>query len=612
VGRGALLLVVSVALIGGVANAAGALPGSSTRADPLRHPASVRRSKQGSRSGGRMRSAAIAARLAGAIDRAHSQRQRTRALLAVARVLRWPVVSTGGHVILSGARNMPRNFVLYDFELAATAEAVARGTTFSLEDLAEMLARGGLHPHGKPVSATALRRVLVKTVGAAVHKPAAASSLVPLLLRDLALRRRSNRYDLGSKSVPAAAIRLDPAQALVLVSDLTIGAAHLRKGRSGASGMTAGSAGGRAGRGPGARASSLCNGLGLLKDAITSGKFGIAVIGGLLSKSVRAVVVHIELVHGVVMALFIEAKPTAELSQKTHFGPAGHATDAGKVLEPGVQVWNYSYPPDVFVSCGPLLGIKFPPHGPVPGVQVEWTGAIGLSEFLHAGEMNLEHYGTISYNPADQRTDANGESKLIFTPMNEVIPGFGAVRTGEATGVQAFVHIQSALGNVLGTISNLLFPLNVRYQDLKVTAHVPQGFKFGPTDYSFVQHPESGPNVEVNFAVQGHVCGQDPWSQPWQIAESIEFSSSEGSGAAGANYALMLPKSGALLIPSDVTHSWTLPPPAGPYPANPFNLHLTLTPVQAAFNGSVTPSSIEHTPEVTEDTSCPVPAGWSS
>jgi len=541
--------------------------------------------------------AALAARLAGAVDNAHTGAQRTRAVLAIAEALGWPVVSRHGHVVYAGARNLPRGFLLYDFELASVADGVARGETFSIADLAAVLTKAGVRPKGRPVDPTALRRALVAAVAAAARKPAAQASLVGLIVRDLGVERKHGRIDLASP--PSGALQLDAAQTLVVVADVTIGAAGAHSRRT-----LDVSRAQNALRGSG----SPCDGLNGLKDALSSGKLGVGILGGIISSTVRAVTVSIEAVHGVPMSLYIEAKATTSQDQSTHYGPPGHGQNSGKVLKLKVLVFNHAYPPDILVSCGPLLGVKWPEHGAMAGIPVTWGGIddIGLDSAL-----NLPSYGTVEYDPADGKTGHDGVARLTFTPKNELIPGFGTVRTGKKTGVHADVHWASALGNILGIIAGFYVPLRVDYR-VTVTAHVPRGFKFGPADFRFVQTPKSPPPANIDLAVQGHLCGDNPWTEPWNIEESLTVTAPGiPSDVTGANYQVSIPQAGSTSTGSDFVHKWSLPAPAGPVDStNPFRLHLTITPTQSYFNGTVTPGSLTVQAEVTEDTTCPLDSNW--
>lgn len=562
----------------------GAMLMSITWCAPTRAPASAV---------GPQSSAARAWQLAGRLDNARNVRQRTDAVLAIVKALGWPVVGAKRRVVWSGARNMPRGFMVYSFELTGAAKAMTGGNRYSLDGLATVLANGGLVANGQPLSDAVLRRALVSVISKAARTPNATNSFVAMLVRDLGLRRHRGRFDLARRSTPASAMVFDPVQTLILAGDLAIGAAQLRT--HAAADRFAASV-----SPPWAHtASTPCRGLDGLKDALTGGKLGVGIIGAVVSSTVRAVTVTIDGLHGTLMAQLIEAKATTGTSQLTHYGPTGHDPNGGKVLKLGVRVFNYGTPREGVTDCGPLFGVKFPPYGPMKGVGITWGGLTDAG-FLRTS-LNLGQYGSVSYEPADQQTGSDGIASLVFTPNNEQIPGFGTVLVGVNTSVYADVHYASAIGNYLTAVSTLIIPLEVRYY-VKVTAHVPRGFKFGPADYRFIQSA-GGQTAMLDFLVKGQVCSQDPWSEPWNIDETL----TAPGGSFPASYSLTIPQDGVYSTGSDFVHLWALPAPAGPYPSNPFRLQLTLSPTPSAFNGTVTPSSLQIASDVTEDTSCPFP-----
>jgi hypothetical protein len=548
--------------------------------------------------GASSRTAAQAAGLARAVERAHGQAAGARAVLAVVKALGWPVATPSGKPVAHGARNLPSGLLLYNFELSAAAAGLQAHQLLSLNEFAAMLTQDSVRKGNKPVTATALRLGLARAVAGFVRRPSAAGSLAGLLVRDLGLARPGGAYDIASKSVKASAITLDPVQALIVLGDMAL-ATSAR-----ASAATAAFGGPRfdAATVLAHQAGGPCENFDNLKTAIGSGKLGISAIGGLLSNGVKIVTVSIDGVHGMLMAEAIEAKPVGDTHPTTHYGPAGHEPNAGKTIRLTVLVNNVVDTSELAVSCGPLAGMKFPPHGPVKGVKVAWDG---ISDIGLYGSLELGNYGTVSYDPADATTGRNGEVSLVFTPKDEKLPGFGTIRTGMNTGASANVHIQSALGNLLGSIANYFVPLRTDFYPT-VTAHVPRGFKFGPALLNFTQSTKSG-STPVDISVKGQLCGEDPYADPFDMDETLTSS----FGPTEVTYQLKLPPGGSnVTTGSDLVHTWSLPPLAGPYPDNPFRLKLTITPNQASFNGSVTPSQLTVTPDVTEDTTCPLEQGW--
>ena len=104
-----------------------------------------------------------------------------------------------------------------------------------------------------------------------------------------------------------------------------------------------------------------------------------------------------------------------------------------------------------FVSCGELLGLKIPPPGPVPGVQIQWK------PLLTEGFQRLIKHGTASYA---ETTDSHGQADLRFTPDDEAIPGFGELRTETGT-LQPGASVLDAFGNVPAGLIEEVTPLFV-------------------------------------------------------------------------------------------------------------------------------------------------------
>ncbi len=102
-------------------------------------------------------------------------------------------------------------------------------------------------------------------------------------------------------------------------------------------------------------------------------------------------------------------------NQITHFGPVGHEAVLGVPGEPlrfTLHVGMTLTLPDQVIACAEQVGYKLPKPGPIAGVRVIW-GTELLSE-------SSESYGTVAYEPADERTDNDGNATLIFTPASEL------------------------------------------------------------------------------------------------------------------------------------------------------------------------------------------------
>lgn len=526
-----------------------------------------------------------AATLATNVVGAHTATQRDRALLAIARALNLPVATSKGAVVLPGGHDLPRGFVLYDFELRAVAGAVGRGETLTLTDLASRLTTIDVHPRpGKPVSPARLRTVLLKTVRAAMRSPQSQSSLGPLIVRELG-RRHRRPYDLAAHP-SAARIQIDPVQALVILSAVTAAGASPHSHSASANALSS---------------ASLCDGFDTWKEASGVGKYGIGVIGGLVSKGAKGVAITLDAIHGPLLAFSVAVTRVTPDTQRTHYGPSGHATDARKELTFGVHVEMLDDYPDVVIQCGALIGMKFPHKGPIPGVRVQW-GTGGVGQFT-VSLQDMAKHGTITYEPEDKKTGPDGNAFLRFVPKDEKVPGFGQLKE-DVTILQGLAAYQSAFGNVPGTIAQYLIPKDALF-GVGISRHAPRGFQFSTPDYTFTQTTPSG-TATITIQVQGHVCGEDPWAAPWDITESVTGTTPAGPITNIATYQLAIPPTApGARTGTDFIHDWLLPQPVDP---SAFQLTLRITPVAGSLNGTMTPSTIQQQAQITEDTGCPEPA----
>jgi hypothetical protein len=256
--------------------------------------------------------------------------------------------------------------------------------------------------------------------------------------------------------------------------------------------------------------------------------------------------------------------------RETHYGPPDHAVYAGKTLRLAVKIEVKDWVPD-FVRCGlEADGAPLPRPGPLTGEQVDWDSA------------DLAQYGSVTFDPAGGVTDKSGISTLLFTPRTEVVPNFGTLykRTGQVT----------ASGLSAG---GLPIFYNVS-QDWTVTFHKPRGFQFTMPTITFVNTAPDKTKTVLPVNISGRVCGDDPYTVPWTINESIK-----GIPAA---YKVALPDG----IPvtsapnSDFPHTWTLVDQGN----GDLEASVTITP-GAPFSGTFDPPSASAKVRVTEDKSCP-------
>ena len=149
--------------------------------------------------GGGPSQAVVAKRLVARLAKAHGQKARTRAALAIVRALHISVVTaTGRPLSVAPEPGAAGRFALYDFELRGLGNALRRGPVTDLDGVAANLTKAGLalDASGRPFPPALLRTSLLGAVRQAVRRPARQRTLLPLVVRELGLRQH---YDLGRK-----------------------------------------------------------------------------------------------------------------------------------------------------------------------------------------------------------------------------------------------------------------------------------------------------------------------------------------------------------------------------------------------------------------------------
>jgi hypothetical protein len=390
---------------------------------------------------------------------------------------------------------------------------------------------------GVKLDAGTLARQLSAGVRSTTARPSSQASLLGLVIRDLGLHHRP-AVDLARTAAPTT--ELDPLQVMLIAAD---SAAHARGGRTLATAS---------------RSTDSCTGS--AEPGSSPAAVGPSADRGLLDT-----------------ILIVQATEVTVVNtpfRETHYGPPGHAALAGKELRLGVHAEIEDKLPDA-VKCGLLDGSSLPPPGPRKHANVFWRPG------------DLLKYGTIEFEPADMTTGDTGTSTLVFKPKTEDYPGFGTE--------------YKSTGDALATIggpSTATVGLLTASQSWTVGYHKPRGFKFQLPTFSFVNKAGKD-TATITVAVQGRVCGDDPFTKPWDITETVN------PGGASADYPLTLfdnqnVTSGA---GSSLDHQWTLydQPPGS---LSPLKLRLTITP-GAPANGTFTPSSQTQEAYVFEDKTCP-------
>lgn len=423
----------------------------------------------------------LAAELARRVETSRSDKARYDALLQVMDAVHIGVYTAEGAEVVRGAERGWGDFYLYDFEVEALANNLERGHRYDLNEVTAILETLGWQVEDRYPTAEDLLSALRLTILDSRESPADPYSLVPLLIHMIGLMREDDPYDL-SQDLTIEQVELNGLQMLLLVGDILLPFVYDIEPIEGP--IDLGMQGGAAHRAsPRSLQSTGCTPLDrLISKAPYWGKTGIRAantLAGVLSKvrpafkvggTVLAPIVAgftvIEAIHGVMLAIGIEVKEVQPSVGPTHYG---HGS-TGKALEFGIRVINHADFGEVRVRCGWLSTVKFPPKGPVSGVDVVWS------------VNKLEEHGTLDCKKGlvfscYSTTGADGVARLTFTPKDEIKPYGQGLEQEEIGLVSGLAQYLTSHGNAfIGKISEHITPLtgSIRWS---VRFHKPQAYR---------------------------------------------------------------------------------------------------------------------------------------
>jgi hypothetical protein len=398
-----------------------------------------------------------------------------KALLDTFKELRVGVVSGSGRLVLAGARGP----YLYDFELTAIVAGLRSHKVTTLSQLSQELTAASQKEGGRAIGAGELLSVLRAGTRRALRAPSARGMFAGLLARELGLRH-AKRYDLARVRSPDA-VGLDAVQHLLVLADLAA------PGRA------------RSGGAPRSLAGSVCEALleNQLKDAIKLGKW-IAPIFKSLPPIIRFAAGALDILHASILSLGLDYKRAAggEQNDGAHYGPSGHAGENGEhrdiVFQVGVRMLLDM--PDGVVKCGRLLGLDFPPKGPVEGVPIDWRSG-GEFRLLSTYDRLVKH-GTVIR--ADPKTGKNGLAVFIFRTKDEPLPGLGKLRRDHDV-LMPTARLFTPFGNILGYLAEQIPPFVPL--PWSVSWHQPNGLKFK----AHVEGENTG-RLHIDYDYEAKVC----------------------------------------------------------------------------------------------------------
>ncbi|HUG15307.1 MAG TPA: hypothetical protein VMM78_09835 [Thermomicrobiales bacterium] len=410
----------------------------------------------------------LANELAEQVRVASTADERYVALLAVMDTLHVGIYAQDGTKVLGGAERGAADFYLYDFELRMMAEALERGQTWGVADLAMQLAALGYVPEGHMLDPALVHQAIVNGVAAAKATPGEFTSLSPLLLRQLGLRQ-SPPHDLFA-SPALEQTRFDALGYFLLLSELTIPAIADELPQAAADSNLIAESNGVL-KAADASTLGVCDPSQLFNgDAFKDAWGWTKIFTELLlvvPETVASVTAVIDAVHGSMLAYSVSI---TELDQRleTHYGHDGE----GDKLTFRVKAEMLDDVSPALVDCGWIAGATFPPKGPIQGMSVHWFWG------------GLEQHGTVDcgkYCPSAggnglsiDATGPDGIASMTFTPYEEVNPGEGWVveEHGIVTGVGLY---QSKFTNLLGSYAQYLTPKSGATRWV-VERHAPPGW----------------------------------------------------------------------------------------------------------------------------------------
>ncbi|MBI4455097.1 MAG: hypothetical protein HY644_04275 [Acidobacteria bacterium] len=406
-------------------------------------------------------------RLADAVTQAPNSSDRYDALLDIMRALNVGVYTGKGEALARGAERGPADFYLYDFELSAMAGALGRKETWSASEIAGQLSNFGVQSSNNSLNAEKLQEVLTSAASESTQDPGNPLSLVLLLIRELGLRHTPPSDITATASTQQ--IQFDALQRMLIISDVMLPSVPRRTIDFSVKSLIASL------NEPGDRCSFI--------GSTETSRFKL---GKLLSKGLRTAArvggTALEAVHNAYLGLVIDIQETkSSRNHNTHLGPggSGHSWTFGGPpgaplhFEIGAQMLeDLSTRYQEVVDCGALAGLKFPPKGPIKGVQIRWDYPPVGSDY----DLLIKH-GRTSYM---EETNAAGVASLDFYPDDEPentkpwrSTGDMKLDKGVLTPSPAFLEV---FGNITGMGLEYIIP-RFLFMSFSIEYHNAGGYK---------------------------------------------------------------------------------------------------------------------------------------
>lgn len=419
-------------------------------------------------------SAQLAKSLAGKVQSARTDGARYAAALGIMKAVKLGVYdATKGKAVVKGLDTNKYDAYLFSGEVREVAASSAKEPT-STAQLAGYLA--ALFKDGDRVFTTqAVNELVAALVKVSLAHPKAASSLVPLLVRNLGLARHP-KVDLA-KAAGAQPVALDTLQLTLLEAYLLYPIAHRGSQKIH-----------QVARRPAGHRDSPCA---IAKYALNTfspnayldseaqmhfvGDMAISAVAGAavghltqafgLTRTGAALDVAglvgtvISGLHGSLVAEAMELK-TSPYTQATAYGNSG-LPSAGQGMTFRVEARYHDVLDEDTRACLGAMGLELPQGKPIAGTDYFAISDMDVSWFEEdLSGKGLEDHGTRAFEPegtfADGQTNAQGVSTLKFTPKSEVLP-LGETKTETGREVPRALW-GFKFQNPLGAITQLFLP----------------------------------------------------------------------------------------------------------------------------------------------------------
>jgi hypothetical protein len=384
-------------------------------------------------------------RLAAAITNAKSKSARMIALRDAFAAIGLGVRTSSLRIVVPGGGSAASGFYLYDAELSAINDQLARKTRTSFDDLSQELYADGLSAVGSNVASPVIpASELQHWVMVAEQKSLRGTTpadRVGQLIRDVGLLRHS---DLSHRVAVTGEV-LDPLQHMLIILAVAAVAGRLPPAAQDRSRLSS-----RILHRNSAAAAGLCD------DAPSNtGQSVFQAAKTWLGRSPAGPVVDAafavpDIVHAAILGYSVAVSNHSGVASGD-FGMGGPGSASPMKFQALVEMLDNV--PDSVINCGTLAGYTIPKKGPIPNIKVDWDlrgapGGWGIATFTKddAG------CGLGFFTQCPTTTDGNGIATLEQTPDDEWLPGVGP-RLCAQGGIVASALTLSSTGNASGSSS---------------------------------------------------------------------------------------------------------------------------------------------------------------